>query len=132
MIPLGPEGRPVSPDDLDDADDYILAVLPDDRIVCLIGHSRIRVGAASTNASTGVVGDWHWKHEIAGPAGLYSLIMDLPQSIDRECARREAEGEATAAWRKAVRTLAYQLMTDLDYTREVLEESGDAWLARIW
>ena len=91
MIPLGPEGRPVSPDDLDDADDYILAVLPDDRIVCLIGHSRIRVGAASTNASTGVVGDWHWKHEIAGPAGLYSLIMDLPQSEERGFTRMKGK-----------------------------------------
>lgn len=128
MTPLGSNGYRVEPESLDDSDG-ILAILPDDRIVLLVGHTRLRIGQGHGCGNSCVQSDWEWNSEQSAPEGLYKLIVGLPEAIKRR-AGLVAE-KSRASWLKRTGTLGFQLMTDFDLAREVINNGVDSLLDQV-
>ena len=129
---LAYDGYPPNPEALENTEDGLLAVLPDDRIVVLMESTRIRVGNSGAGASSSVSVTWFWDRERQGPAGIYNLIKELPKAVEHEwmvrCATQKSR--AKRSWYNAAQTLARQCIEDCDDARELAEEIIATGLAK--
>ena len=129
MRPLHPNGRPVDSSEINEDDESILAILPDDKIVRICGWQRTRVGGGILSAETGTVTEqWFWEDEKQGPPGLYALIAGLPRAIETEKQRRISTGKAWKRWLETAACLGVQMIDDPDLWAEVMEVGLECWL----
>lgn len=118
--PIGTNGFPVEPDELDGSDDGIFAILADDRIVRLVGYNRIRCGSGHGCGNSCEQVEWEFESERAAPKGMYELICGLPGLIESRASSMSPKAGLT--WRKKVSTLGFQLMTDYNLAEEVIND----------
>ena len=121
ITPLASNGYPVQPDSLESFDNGILAVLPDDMVVRLVGHDQIRVGGGDGCGSVRSTGIWHWTFVRQGEAGHYGIMESLPYLIDFELGNREASGLPIKQWKTGVMTLGHQFLTDPELAAEAIQ-----------
>ena len=76
------------PDLLDDADDFVLVITPEDFVYKINESMRIRCGAAGTGETTGSSTTLYYDEKEENIPGIYKLIKNLPKNIKNELSRR--------------------------------------------
>ena len=128
VVPMTSDGFPVNPEEIELEDDGIMAVLPDDRIVKVVGWMRVRVGAAGTGESASPSELWECILVEQGEKGLYGLIKGLREAVKAEIKRRESIRFRKAVFEREAFSLGAQLLWDRELVPEVLEDGIEEWL----
>ncbi len=110
------KGYPISVSEVIEtpAEDEIIAISSDDRLVRIVDAMRIRVG--SGYGCGGTTSDSLFIIEIIRqlPSGSFSLIEELPRAIAMEKARRIEARKSWKRWYKRVQGAGYWLANDMD------------------
>ena len=126
--PIRYYGYAVNPDELEDSDDGIEAILPDDKVVMVTSWLRIRAGAAGTGEGTTSSETWEWKFIRQAAQGTYKLVKSLPAAVKKEVARREQAKKPFKRFLQQVQFLGSQCMDDDELVSDILEMGVDEWL----
>lgn len=121
------------PEELEQTEDGILAILPDDRIVMLAESTRIRVGNSGAGASSLVSVTWFWERERQGPKGLYELVKGWRDAVNLEWAVRctTQKRRAKKTWLRYAHEVIGQFVEDFELAEEVIATGPAKWLREV-
>jgi hypothetical protein len=119
--PLDAHGLPVHYGELEDTEEGILAVLPDDRVVMLVGYTRVRVGGGICSCEGSKVGlTWDFVVQRDPIPGLYAAMSGYREAVAREVARRK---KRSPKWACSL-LVGYQALDDEEIATEA---TTDGW-----
>ena len=119
--PLDAYGLPVHYGELEDVEEGILAVLPDDRVVMLVGYTRVRVGGGICSCEGSKVGlTWDFVVNHDPIPGLYVAMQGYRAAVHKEVTRRK---KRSSKWEHSL-LVGYQALTDEEIATEA---ATDGW-----
>ena len=120
------------PEELEQTEDGILAILPDDRIVMLVESTRIRVGNSGAGASSLVSVTWFWERERQGPAGLYELVKGWRAIVEAEhLVYLATTKRPRKTWLRYAHEVIGQFVEDFELAEEVIATGPAKWLREV-
>ena len=123
---IRPDGLPFLPADVDEEEEYSLAILEDDRVVKIVAYLRVKV--SDPCISSAATERYFWDEEEQYPKGFHGLILNLKESIERAVERRKARRKPYKAWLRNFEFLGPQLIWDRELLDEIMETGIDKWL----
>jgi hypothetical protein len=116
----------VSPEELEEGEEGVLAILPNDQVVELIEWMRIRVGhGGATVGGTSSGQEWGYRVVSQAPIGLYERMKQFPGAVAQVRAERVAAGKRLKRWDSIIHVVGHEALTCPEIAAEVVE---DGWL----
>ena len=122
---VGVDGREPQPSDLRPDEYGPWAVLSDDRVIELVGHTRVAVGCAGGCGAVSESGLWQWSFTKQGVGGLYRVLTELNGEIKSRKEAKIKAGKATKQWSLRVSSLGSELFDDPDLCQSVISHGWD-------
>jgi hypothetical protein len=128
MNPITLYGLPIYPEELEESEIGVIAILEDDRIVNMVGWTRVITGCAGTCNSTseGVV--WEWNIESKCYTGLYKFLTNLLPTISKIKQEKIANKKPYKEWSKMAYSLGIDVLEDEELFNEIQSEGLENWL----
>lgn len=114
-------GRPITPDELEEEKEYILAVSENDSLVKLTGYYSARVDHES-----GFL--WFYIDEQKMPKGFSKLIKSWKKILSKEIQKRKNQNLPYKNFQKTFQFLGNQIVYEEDIRSEILAKGLENWL----
>lgn len=122
LRPLDFRGLSVSSEQLETEEEGVLAILPDDQVVMLVGWMRIRVGHGGvTVGGTSAGEEWEYQPVWRAPKGLYERMKSLTGEIAVVRAERAAARKSLKRWDATIYIIGHEALTCPEVAEEVVE-----------
>jgi len=127
--PITYVGYRVSPEEIENSEEPILAVLDDDRRAYIFGYERIRVGnGLATVGGTTQSESWecHLMDEVQ--AGLYARMAEFPAAFAAERDRRIKANKGVKRYAVNAKVLSIDVLTERDIAQQIID---DGWALHL-
>lgn len=119
--PLDFKGMRVTPDELEEGEEGVLAILPNDLVVELTEWTRIKVGHGGATVGGTTSSDiWGYKVVSQAPIGLYERMRQFPEAISEVRAERIAAGKRMKRWDTLIYVVGHEALTCPEIADEVV------------